>query len=144
MAVKKKRVKAVVKLQLAAGKANPGPPVGTALGPQGVPPMEFCNQFNAATKSQEGFVLPVIVTVYDDRTFTFILKKPPMSNLIKKELGIEKGSAAPNKQKVGKLTQDQLKKIAEIKLPDLNTQNIDAAMKIVAGTAINMGVEVEA
>jgi large subunit ribosomal protein L11 len=142
-APKKKKIKAVVKLQLPAGQANPAPPVGTALGPQGVPLMDFCKQFNEATKDKVGFVIPVIVEVYEDRTFSFITKTPPASNLIKKELGIESGSGAPNKQKVGKLTKDQLRKIAEIKMPDLNAKSIEAAMKIIAGTARNMGVEVE-
>jgi large subunit ribosomal protein L11 len=105
--------------------------------------MDFCKQFNEATKDKVGFVIPVIVEVYEDRTFSFITKTPPASNLIKKELGIESGSGAPNKQKVGKLTKDQLRKIAEIKMPDLNAKSIEAAMKIIAGTARNMGVEVE-
>ena len=110
MAPKSKKLKAVVKLQIPAGQANPAPPVGTALGPQGVPLMEFCKQFNEATKDKAGFVIPVVVSVYEDRTFTFITKTPPASNLIKKELGLEKGSPMSNKQKVGKITQAQLKK----------------------------------
>lgn len=143
MAPKSKKLKAVVKLQIPAGSANPAPPVGTALGPQGVPLMEFCKQFNEATKDKAGFVIPVVVSVYEDRTFTFVTKTPPASNLIKKELGIEKGSSTPNKLKVGKITQDQLKKIAELKMPDLNASDVEAAKRIIAGTAINMGIEVE-
>ncbi|MEJ5283850.1 MAG: 50S ribosomal protein L11 [Brevinematia bacterium] len=143
MAPKTKKVKAVVKLQLPAGQANPAPPVGTALGPQGIQLMEFCKQFNEATKDKAGFVIPVIVTVYEDRSFTFITKTPPASNLIKKELGIEKGSSEPNKNKVGKIKKEQLKKIAELKMKDLNAKSIEAAMNIIAGTARNMGIEVE-
>ena len=143
MAVKKK-VKAEVKLQIPAGSANPAPPVGTALGPTGVPLMDFCKAFNDATKDKVGFVIPVVVTIYEDRSFTFITKTPPASNLIKKELNIQKGSSEPNKNKVGKLTKEQLKRIAEIKMPDLNTEDIEMAMRVVAGTARNMGVETEA
>jgi len=143
MAPKTKKLKAVVKLQIPAGSANPAPPVGTALGPQGVPLMDFCKQFNEATKDKVGFVIPVVVSVYEDRTFSFITKTPPASNLIKKELGIEKGSALPNKNKVGKINQAQLKKIAELKMTDLNANSVEAAMRIIAGTAVNMGIEVE-
>ena len=143
MAVKKKKLKAIVKLQLQAGQANPAPPVGTALGPYGIPLMDFCKQFNEQTKDKVGFVIPVIVEIYEDRTFSFKTKTPPASNLIMKELGIEKGSAEPNKTKVGKLSKETLKKIAEIKMKDLNAKNIEAAMRIIAGTAKNMGVEVE-
>ena len=143
MAAKRKKVKAVVKLQINAGQANPAPPVGTALGPYGLPLMDFCNQFNTATKDKTGFVIPVVITIYEDRTFSFITKTPPASNLIKKELGLEKGSAVPNKEKVGVITQEQLKKIAEIKMVDLNAFEIEPAKRIIAGTAINMGVEVE-
>ncbi|MGC8764608.1 MAG: 50S ribosomal protein L11 [Brevinematia bacterium] len=143
MAPKTKKVKAVVKMQLQAGQANPAPPVGTALGPHGIQLMEFCKQFNESTKDKAGFVIPVIVTIYEDRSFTFITKTPPASNLIKKELGIEKGSSEPNKAKVGKIKREQLKKIAEIKMKDLNAKDIDAAINIIAGTARNMGVEVE-
>ncbi len=143
MAPKTKKVKAVVKLQLPAGQANPAPPVGTALGPQGIQLMEFCKQFNEATKDKGGFVIPVIVTVYEDRSFTFNTKTPPASNLIKKELGIEKGSSEPNKNKVGRIKKEQLKKIAELKMKDLNAKSIEAAMNIIAGTARNMGIEVE-
>jgi len=136
-------LKATVKLQLQAGQANPAPPVGTALGPYGIPLMDFCKQFNEQTKDKVGFVIPVIVEIYEDRTFSFKTKTPPASNLIMKELGIEKGSAEPNKTKVGKLSKETLKKIAEIKMKDLNAKNIEAAMRIIAGTAKNMGVEVE-
>jgi len=143
MAPKTKKVKAVVKLQLPAGQANPAPPVGTALGPHGIQLMEFCKQFNEATKDKPGFVIPVVITIYEDRSFTFVTKTPPASNLIKKELGLEKGSSEPNKNKVGKITKEQLRKIAEIKMKDLNAKSIEAAMRIIAGTAKNMGVEVE-
>jgi len=144
MAAPKAKVTSVVKLQIPAGKANPAPPVGTALGPKGIQLMDFCNQFNATTKDKTGFVMPVEVTIYSDRTFTFVLKTPPASNLILKELGISKGSSEPNKNKVGTLTKEQVCKIAEIKMPDLNAFTIDAAMRIIEGTARNMGVETEA
>ncbi len=137
-----KKIVAVVKLQCPAGAANPAPPVGTALGPQGVNIMEFCKQFNSRTQSQTGMVIPVVVTIYGDRSFTFITKTPPAANLLLKEVGIEKGSAQPNRTKVGKVTRAQLKKIAEIKMADLNATDIDAAMRMVAGTARSMGVEV--
>jgi large subunit ribosomal protein L11 len=137
-----KKVVAVVKLQCPAGAANPAPPVGTALGPQGVNIMEFCKQFNARTQSQAGMVIPVVVTIYGDRTFTFITKTPPAANLLLREAGIEKGSAQPNRTKVGKVTRSQLKKIAEIKMADLNAADLDAAMRMVAGTARSMGLEV--
>ena len=137
-----KKVVAVVKLQCPAGAANPAPPVGTALGPQGVNIMEFCKQFNARTQSQAGMVIPVVVTVYADRSFTFITKTPPAANLLMKEAGIEKGSAQPNRTKVGKVTRAQLKKIAEIKMADLNASDVDSAMRMVAGTARSMGLEV--
>jgi large subunit ribosomal protein L11 len=137
-----KKVVAVVKLQCPAGAANPAPPVGTALGPQGVNIMEFCKQFNARTQSQAGMVIPVVVTIYGDRSFTFITKTPPAANLLLKEAGLEKGSAQPNRTKVGKVTRSQLKKIAEIKLADLNATDLDAAMRMVAGTARSMGLEV--
>lgn len=140
----KKKLKAVVKLQISAGQANPAPPVGTALGPHGVPLMDFCNQFNQKTKDKAGFVIPVEISIYEDRSFSFITKTPPASNLIKKELGLAKGSSEPNKNKVGKLTQEQLAKIAELKMPDLNAFTMEAAKNIVAGTARQMGVEVEA
>jgi len=137
-----KKVVAVVKLQCPAGAANPAPPVGTALGPQGVNIMEFCKQFNARTQSQAGMVIPVVVTIYADRTFTFITKTPPAANLLLKEAGIEKGSAQPNRTKVGKVTRAQLKRIAEIKMADLNASDLDSAMRMVAGTARSMGLEV--
>ena len=137
-----KKVVAVVKLQCPAGAANPAPPVGTALGPQGVNIMEFCKQFNARTQSQSGMVIPVIVTIYQDRTFTFITKTPPAANLLLKEAGVEKGSGQPNRNKVGKVTRAQLKKIAEAKLQDLNATDLEAAMRMVAGTARSMGLEV--
>jgi large subunit ribosomal protein L11 len=143
MAPKTKKLKAVVKLQIQAGQANPAPPVGTALGPYGIPLMDFCKQFNDATKDKTGFVIPVVLNVYEDRTFTFITKTPPASNLIKKELGLEKGSPESNKQKVGKITMEQLKKIAGIKMQDLNAKDIDAAARIIGGTARNMGIELE-
>ncbi|HEV8356435.1 MAG TPA: 50S ribosomal protein L11 [Gemmatimonadales bacterium] len=137
-----KKVVAVVKLQCPAGAANPAPPVGTALGPQGVNIMEFCKQFNARTQSQAGMVIPVVVTIYADRSFTFITKTPPAANLLLKEAGVEKGSAQPNRVKVGKVTRAQLKKIAEIKMADLNASDLDSAMRMVAGTARSMGLEV--
>ena len=137
-----KKVVAVIKLQCPAGAANPAPPVGTALGPQGVNIMEFCKQFNARTQSQAGMVIPVVVTIYADRSFTFITKTPPAANLLLKEAGVEKGSAQPNRVKVGKVTRAQLKKIAEIKMADLNASDLESAMRMVAGTARSMGLEV--
>ncbi|MFQ3621250.1 MAG: 50S ribosomal protein L11 [Spirochaetales bacterium] len=141
----KKKVTAVIKLQCPAGKATPAPPVGPALGPHGVSAPQFVQQFNDATKNMEpGLIIPVIITVYADKTFSFILKTPPASVLIKKALGIESGSAVPNKNKVGKLSKEKLREIAQLKLQDLNANDIEAAMKIIAGTARSMGVEVEA
>ena len=137
-----KKVTAIVKLQCPAGAANPAPPVGTALGPHGVNIMEFCKQFNARTQSQAGMVIPVVVTIYGDRTFTFITKTPPAANLLAKEAGIDKGSATSNRTKVGKVTRAQLKKIAELKMPDLNASDLDSAMRMIAGTARSMGLEV--
>ena len=137
-----KKVVAQVKLQIPGGAANPAPPVGPALGQQGVNIMEFCKQFNARTKEANGMITPVIITVYSDRSFTFITKTPPTSVLILKELGIEKGSAVPNKNKVGTLTKAQVQKIAQLKMADLNVAGIDAAMNLVAGTARSMGVNV--
>jgi large subunit ribosomal protein L11 len=137
-----KKVTAVIKLQCPAGAANPAPPVGTALGPHGVNIMEFCKQFNARTQAQAGMVIPVLVTVYQDRTFSFITKTPPAPNLLLKEAGLEKGSAAPNRNKVGKVTRAQLRKIAELKMPDLNAADLDSAMRMIAGTARSMGLEV--
>jgi large subunit ribosomal protein L11 len=137
-----KKVTAMVKLQCPAGAANPAPPVGTALGPHGVNIMEFCKQFNARTQSQSGMVIPVVVTIYADRTFTFITKTPPAANLLIKEAGIEKGSGQPNRNKVGKVTRAQLKKIAELKMQDLNAADLAGAMNMIAGTARSMGLEV--
>ncbi|HET7025532.1 MAG TPA: 50S ribosomal protein L11 [Gemmatimonadales bacterium] len=137
-----KKVTAVVKLQCPAGAANPAPPVGTALGPHGVNIMEFCKQFNARTQSQAGMVIPVVVTIYQDRTFTFITKTPPAANLLLKEAGIEKGSGTPNRNKVGKVTRAQVKKIAELKMADLNAADLVGAAKMIAGTARSMGLEV--
>ena len=137
-----KPIKSVVKLQVKGGQANPAPPVGTALGPHGIKLQEFCIKFNDATRDQIGEVFPVEVTIYEDRTFHFILKISPVSALIKKELKLAKGSATPNKAKVGKLTRAQVEAIAEKKLPDLNAFNLEAAMKVVEGTARSMGVEI--
>lgn len=138
-----KKIKTILKLQIEAGAATPAPPVGPALGQAGVNIMEFVQQYNAKTADKRGQVIPVVITVYEDRTFTFITKTPPTSSLITKALGIQKGSGEPNKKKVGKLTQAQLEEIAKVKLPDLNARDVEAAKKIVAGTAKNMGVEVE-
>ncbi len=138
-----KKVKSIVKLQVPAGEASPAKGVGPALGPHGVSAAEFCKMFNDKTKGQDGIILPVVITIYHDRTFSFIIKTPPAAILIKKELKLEKGSAIPHKEKVGKLTKEQLKKIAQIKMPDINANDIDAAMKIIAGTARSMGVEIE-
>lgn len=138
-----KKIKAVVKLQAPGGQATPAKGIGPALGPHGASAADFCKQFNDKTKDQPGMILPVIVTVYQDRSFTFVIKTPPAANLIKKELGLAKGSSVPHKDKVGKLTQAQLKKIATIKVPDVNANDIETAMKIVAGTARSMGVDVE-
>lgn len=138
-----KKVAGMIKLQIPAAKANPSPPVGPALGQRGVNIMEFCKAFNAQTQGLGDSIVPVIITVYEDRSFTFITKTPPVSQLIKKELKVAKGSAVPNKTKIGQLTKEQVKRIAEAKLPDLNTKNIDMAMKSVAGAARSMGVDVE-
>ena len=137
-----KPITAMVKLQVAAGQATPAPPVGTALGPHGVNIMEFVKQFNSRTQSQAGMVTPVVVTIYKDRTFTFITKTPPAAVLLKKESGVEKGSPTSNRQKVGKVTRAQVRKIAELKMPDLNANSIEGAMAMVAGTARSMGIEV--
>lgn len=139
-----KKVTAMVKLQIPAGKATPAPPVGTALGPQGVNIMEFCKAFNAKTsaKDQEGLIIPVVITIYSDRSFTFITKTPPASVLLKRAAAIAKGSGAPNKDKVGKVTAKQIEEIAKQKMPDLNAATIEAAMKSVRGTARSMGIEV--
>jgi len=138
-----KEVEAIIKLQIPAGKATPAPPIGPALGQKGINIMQFCNEFNQRTKDQEGILLPVIITVYKDKSFTFEIKTPPVSELIKRTLKIEKGSGEPNKTKVGRLTKKQVREIAEKKLKDLNTDDIEAAMRIVEGTARSMGVEVE-
>jgi large subunit ribosomal protein L11 len=137
-----KPVAAVVKLQVPAGQATPAPPVGTALGPHGVNIMEFVKQFNARTHGQTGMVTPVEVTIFKDRSFTFITKTPPAAVLLKKEAGIEKGSPTSNRQKVGKVTRAQVKKIAELKQPDLNAVDLEGAMKMIEGTARSMGLEV--
>ena len=142
MPPKKRRLSAVVKLQIKAGAATPAPPVGPALGQHGVNIMEFCKAYNAATESQRGWVIPVEITVYEDRSFTFITKTPPAAKLILKAAGIEKGSGEPHREKVGKISSDQLRAIAEKKLPDLNAHDVDQAAKIIAGTARSMGVEV--
>lgn len=138
----KKEVIAQVKLQIPAGKANPAPPVGPALGPHGVNIMEFCKAFNAKTQGMGETIIPVVLTVYSDRSFSFITKTPPASELIKKAAGIIKGSSVPNKDKVGKITSAQVLEIAKTKLPDLNTTSIESAVKIIRGTARSMGVEV--
>lgn len=138
----KKKIKTTIKLQLPAGAANPAPPVGTALGPQGINIQEFCKQFNEATKTMTGDIVPAEITIFEDRSFTFKLKTPPASALLKKAAGIEKGSPDPLKQKVGKVTKADIRKIAERKMADLNTEDLDAAAKMIAGTARNMGIEV--
>jgi large subunit ribosomal protein L11 len=136
-----KKVSGFVKLQIPAGKANPAPPVGTALGPQGINIMAFCKEFNARTQGQDT-ILPVEITIYTDKSFTFILKTPPAAILVKKAIGLDKGSGQPNRNKVGKITKAQVRQIAEVKLPDLNTDSIESAMAMVAGAARSMGVEV--
>ncbi|WP_297638399.1 50S ribosomal protein L11 [uncultured Clostridium sp.] len=138
-----KKVTGMIKLQLAAGKATPAPPVGPALGQHGVNIMGFCKEFNAKTADKAGLIIPVVITVYQDRSFSFILKTPPAAVLIKKELGLESGSGVPNKTKVGKLTKDQVRKIAEMKMPDLNAASVESAMRMIAGTARSMGVTIE-
>ncbi|WP_024788388.1 MULTISPECIES: 50S ribosomal protein L11 [unclassified Lebetimonas] len=138
-----KKVIDVLKLQIPAGKANPSPPVGPALGQRGINIMEFCKAFNEKTKDMMGYNIPVVITVYADRSFTFITKQPPVTDFLKKAAGIAKGSSNPLKDKVGKLTKAQLKEIAEKKLPDLNTDDVEEAMKIIAGSARSMGIEIE-
>lgn len=138
-----KKIKSVVKLQIQATKANPAPPIGPSLAPHGVNISEFCQKFNEITKPMIGFVVPVEVTVYEDRTFSLVLKQPPASDLLKKAAGIDKGSGTPNKIKVAKITKAQLKEIAVKKMPDLNTDDVEQAMKTIAGTAKNMGIEIE-
>ena len=138
----RKRLTAVIKLQINAGAATPAPPVGPALGQHGVNIMEFCKAYNAATESQRGWVIPVEITVYEDRSFTFITKTPPAAKMILKAAGVEKGSGEPNREKVGRLRRDQLQAIAETKMPDLNARDVEHAMLIIAGTARSMGVDV--
>ena len=137
-----KKVKAIVKLQLPAAKATPGPPVGSTLGPHGINLPGFTKEFNDKTADKAGFIIPVVVTIYEDRSFTFVLKTPPAAVLIKKAIGLEKGSAAPNKTKVAKITKAQIKEIAETKMVDLNASSIESAMSMIAGAARSMGVEV--
>jgi len=138
-----KKIKSTVKLQIPAAQANPAPPVGTALGPQGINIGEFCQKFNEATKDQAGNIIPVVITIYEDRTFEFKLKTPPVSDLLKKAANVSKGSDKPNRKKVGKITKAQVREIAEKKMPDLNADDIEAAIKMVEGTARNMGIEIE-
>jgi large subunit ribosomal protein L11 len=137
-----KKIKTIVKIQIPAGQATPAPPVGPALAPQGINIKEFCDRFNQATKNQAGWTIPVRVIIYEDKTFDLEIKKPPVAEFLKKAVGIEKGSGEPNKKKVGKITREQLRKIAEEKLPDLNTKDIEKAMKIIEGQAKNMGIEI--
>ncbi len=137
-----KKVVGQIKLQIQAGKANPAPPIGPALGSRGVNIMEFCKQFNARTQKEAGMVIPVVITVFSDRSFSFITKTPPAPVLLLKALGIEKGSGVPNQTKVGKVTQDQLREIAELKFKDMNAASVESAMKSIAGTARSMGIDV--
>lgn len=137
-----KKLVAQVKLQIPAGQANPSPPVGPALGQHGVNIMEFCKQFNAKTQGQEGLIIPVVVTIYSDRSFTFITKTPPAAILLKRAAGIAKASGEPNRNKVGKVTKAQVRDIAKLKLPDLNTADLEAAIRTIAGTARSMGIEI--
>jgi large subunit ribosomal protein L11 len=138
-----KKISGYIKLQIPAGAANPAPPVGPALGQKGVNIMEFCKQFNAKTKDQQGLIIPVIITVFSDKSFTFITKTPPAATLLVKAAKLEKGSGEPNRNKVGKVTKKQVREIAELKMPDLNAANIESAMSMVAGTARSMGITVE-
>lgn len=138
-----KKVKTIIKLQIPAGKATPAPPVGPALGQHGVNIMAFCKEYNERTSSQEGFIIPAEITVYVDRSFTFITKMPPVSDLLRRALGVEKGSGDPGKESIGKLSKDQVYEIARTKMKDFNTTDVDKAAKIVAGTAHGMGIEVE-
>ena len=137
-----KKVKAVVKIQIQGGKANPAPPVGTALGPHGINLMQFCKEYNAKTAGQVGQIVPVEITIFQDSSFSFILKTPPAADLLKKAAGVRSGSAVPNRDMVGSVTQDQLREIAEVKMKDLNARDMDQAMKIIAGTARSMGITV--
>ncbi len=143
MPPKKKKIAALVKVQLQAGAATPAPPIGTALGPHGVNIMEFCKAYNAATEPMRGNVVPVEITIFEDRSFAFVTKTPPAAELIKKAAGLAKGSSVPHKDKVGKINRDQVREIATTKLPDLNANDVDAAMKIVEGTARSMGITVD-
>jgi large subunit ribosomal protein L11 len=143
-ATRRKKLLALVKLQLRAGQATPAPPVGTALGQHGVNIMEFCKAYNEATQHQMGQVIPVELTIYEDRSFTFITKQPPAAELLKQAAGVEKGSAEPNRDKVATVTRDQIRQIAETKMKDLNAHDLDAAMKVIEGTARSMGIEVSA
>lgn len=136
-----KKVVKIIKLQIPAGKANPAPPIGPALGAAGVNIMAFCKEFNAKTQSMGGDILPVVITVYQDKSFTFIMRKPPVAQLLKKEMGIEKGSAVPNRDKVAKITRARARKVAEQKIEDMNANDLDAATEIVLGTARSMGIE---
>jgi large subunit ribosomal protein L11 len=138
-----KKVVGEIKLQIPAGAANPAPPVGPALGQHGVNIMAFCKDFNSKTKGQEGYIIPVVITIYADRSFTFVTKTPPASDLLKKAAGLAKGSGEPNKNKVGKVTRKQLEEIAKTKLPDLNTKSMESAVKIIIGSAKSMGLEIE-
>jgi large subunit ribosomal protein L11 len=143
MPPRRRRIAAVVKVQLPAGQATPAPPVGTALGPHGVNIMEFCKQYNAATEAQRGNIVPVEITIFEDRSFEFVTKTPPAPELIKKAAGVDKGSSEPHKTKVGTVTTAQVRQIAETKMPDLNARSIEMAQKIIAGTARSMGIKVE-
>ena len=138
----KKKIAAIVKLAIPAGQATPAPPVGTALGPHGINIVEFVKAYNAATESQRGTIVPAEVTIYEDRKYSFVLKTPPAAELIKKAAGVGKGSSKPNKEKVAKITKDQVRQIAETKMPDLNANDVEAAMKVVEGTARSMGITV--
>lgn len=137
-----KKIKVVVKLAIQAGMANPAPPVGTALGPQGIKIMDFCNEFNEKTKDMKGSLIPSVITIYEDRSFDFIIKKPPVTDMIKKITGISKGSGTTGREKIGKITQAQIEKVAADKMVDLNTQDLEAAKRMVAGTAKSMGFEI--
>ena len=137
-----KKVKAIVKLQLPAGKATPAPPVGPALGQHGVPIMNFVKEYNEKTAHLAGQIIPVVVTVYEDRSFTFVLKTPPAADLLRRAAGIEKGASDPKRQKVGRVTRDQIREIAQLKMPDLNARDLEAAMRMIEGTARSMGIEV--
>jgi large subunit ribosomal protein L11 len=139
---RRRRVTAVLKIELTAGQATPAPPVGTALGPHAVNIMEFVKQYNAATQAQVGNVVPVEITIYEDRTFSFVLKTPPAAVLLRQAAGVDKGSAEPHREKVGSVTRDQVREIAETKMPDLNANDIEAAMKVIEGTARSMGITV--